>query len=70
MSGPDIVTWVACDSSRVRYFNTSPRRHRSSFDAAPTLVHVGTGPALSIRTEGLAESEEQRSVLSCCTYLN
>ena len=65
MSGPDIVTWVARDSSRVRCFNTGPRRRRSSFDAAPTLVHVGTGLASSIRTEGLTELEEQRSVLSC-----
>ncbi len=32
MSGPDIVTWVARDSSRVRCFNTGPRRHRSSFE--------------------------------------
>ncbi len=58
MSGPDIVTWVARDSSRVRCFNTGLRRHRSSFDAALTLVHVGTGLASSIRAEGLTESEE------------
>ncbi len=64
MSGPDIVTWVTRDSSRVRCFNTGPRRYRSSFDATLTLVHVGTGPASSIRAEGLTESEEQRSVLS------
>ncbi len=70
MSGLDIVTWVARDSSRVRCSDTGPHRHQSSFDAAPTLVHVGTGPASSIRAEGLTESEEQRSVLSCCTYLN
>jgi len=56
--GPDIVTWVARDSSRVRCFNTSLRRHWSSFNTALTLVYIGTSLASSIRTEGLTELEE------------
>ena len=59
---------IARDSSQARCSDTGPRRHRSSFDTALTLVHIGTSLASSIRIEGLTESEEQRSVLSClCT---
>jgi len=56
MSGPDIVTWVVCDSSLIHWSDTGP-----------TLAYVGTGLASSIRIEVFegVRGAELSLVLSC-----